>query len=211
MAHAHASAGGGYTRALIAPLAELGLNWSVGLRTGDTSSSERAAQARRLPTALVTTPESLSLLLTRADAREALGSVRLVVVDEWHELIGSKRGVQVQLALARLHHWQPDLCVWGLSATLGNLEHARDVLLAGVLPERRVLVHGHTPKTLVIDTLLPDVAGRFPWAGHLGLSMLPHVVRELEASTTTLVFLNTRSQAELWYQALLDADQSGPG
>ncbi|WP_404993242.1 ligase-associated DNA damage response DEXH box helicase [Cupriavidus pauculus] len=193
------------TRALQAPLAELGLDWTVALRTGDTGSSERAAQARRLPTALVTTPESLSLLLTRADAREALGRVRLVVVDEWHELIGSKRGVQVQLALARLHRWQPDLRVWGLSATLGNLEHARDVLLAGVPEARRVLVHGHTPKTLIVDTLLPDSAGRFPWAGHLGLSMLPHVLRELESSSTSLVFLNTRSQAEIWYQAMLDA------
>ncbi|WP_082926487.1 ligase-associated DNA damage response DEXH box helicase [Cupriavidus sp. D384] len=193
------------TRALQAPLAELGLGWTVALRTGDTGSTERAAQARRLPTALVTTPESLSLLLTRADAREALGRVRLVVVDEWHELIGSKRGVQVQLALARLHQWQPDLCVWGLSATLGNLDHARDVLLAGIPATRRVLVHGHTPKTLIIDTLLPDAAGRFPWAGHLGLSMLPHVLRELEASSTSLVFLNTRSQAEIWYQAMLDA------
>lgn len=193
------------TRALQAPLAELGLDWTVGLRTGDTGSSERAAQARRLPTALVTTPESLSLLLTRADAREALGRVRLVVVDEWHELIGSKRGVQVQLALARLRQWQPGLVVWGLSATLGNLDHASDVLLAGLPDDRRVLVHGHTPKTLVIDTLLPDAAGRFPWAGHLGLSMLPHVVRELESTSTALVFLNTRSQAELWYQALLDA------
>lgn len=193
------------TRALQAPLAELGLDWTVGLRTGDTGSSERAAQARRLPTALVTTPESLSLLLTRADAREALGRVRLVVVDEWHELIGSKRGVQVQLALARLRQWQPGLMVWGLSATLGNLDHASDVLLAGLPEDRRVLVHGHTPKTLVIDTLLPDAAGRFPWAGHLGLSMLPHVVRELESTSTALVFLNTRSQAELWYQALLDA------
>jgi ATP-dependent Lhr-like helicase len=135
----------------------------------------------------VTTPESLSLLLTRRCA-EALGRVKLVVVDEWHELIGSKRGVQVQLALARLHRWQPDLRIWGLSATLGNLDHARDVLLAGVPPERRVIVHGHTPKTLIVDTLLPDAASRFPWAGHLGLSMLPHVLRELESSSTSLVF-----------------------
>jgi len=192
-------------RALQAPLVELGLDWAVALRTGDTGSTERAAQARRLPTALVTTPESLSLLLTRADAREALGRVKMVVVDEWHELIGSKRGVQVQLALARLHRWQPDLRIWGLSATLGNLDHARDVLLAGVPPERRVIVHGHTPKTLIVDTLLPDAASRFPWAGHLGLSMLPHVLRELESSSTSLVFLNTRSQSELWYQAILDA------
>ncbi|CAG9180348.1 ligase-associated DNA damage response DEXH box helicase [Cupriavidus pampae] len=193
------------TRALQAPLAELGVNWTVALRTGDTGSSERAAQARRLPSALVTTPESLSLMLTRADARQTLGRVRLVVVDEWHELIGNKRGVQTQLALARLHQWQPELRVWGLSATLGNIEHASDVLLAGVPAAKRVRVQGHAPKALTIDTLLPDHAGRFPWAGHLGLSMLPHVVRELDESSTTLVFLNTRSQAELWYQALLDA------
>jgi ATP-dependent Lhr-like helicase len=193
------------TRALQAPLAELGLGWTVALRTGDTGSTERAAQARRLPTALVTTPESLSLLMTRADARAALGRVRMVVVDEWHELIGNKRGVQLQLALARLRAWQPELVVWGLSATLGNLQHASDVLLAGIVPERRALVQGRVPKDLRIDTLLPDAAGRFPWAGHLGLSMLPHVIEELEGSSTTLVFLNTRSQAELWYQALLDA------
>ncbi|WP_354679170.1 ligase-associated DNA damage response DEXH box helicase [Cupriavidus plantarum] len=193
------------TRALQAPLGELGIPWTVALRTGDTNSGERAAQARRLPSALVTTPESLSLMLTRADARQTLGRVKLVVVDEWHELIGNKRGVQTQLALARLHRWQPALRVWGLSATLGNLDHASDVLLAGVPPARRVRVRGHTPKALTIDTLLPDRAGRFPWAGHLGLSMLPHVVRELEESSTTLVFLNTRSQAEIWYQAVLDA------
>lgn len=193
------------TRALQAPLADLGLAWTVALRTGDTGSTERAAQARRLPTALVTTPESLSLLMTRADARAALGRVRMVVVDEWHELIGNKRGVQLQLALARLRAWQPDLMVWGLSATLGNLQHASDVLLAGIAPQRRELVRGSVPKDLRIDTLLPDAAGRFPWAGHLGLSMLPHVIAELESSSTTLVFLNTRSQAELWYQALLDA------
>ncbi|NUT16027.1 MAG: ligase-associated DNA damage response DEXH box helicase, partial [Cupriavidus sp.] len=193
------------TRALQAPLAELDLDWTVALRTGDTGSAERAAQQRRLPTALVTTPESLTLMLTRADAHETLRRVRMVVVDEWHELLGNKRGVQVQLALARLRQWQPALMVWGLSATLGNLPHAADVLLSGIPDERRALVHGHTPKTLVIDTLLPDNASRFPFAGHLGLSMLPHVVEELAHSGTTLVFLNTRSQAELWYQALLDA------
>ncbi|MDK3021428.1 ligase-associated DNA damage response DEXH box helicase [Cupriavidus taiwanensis] len=193
------------TRALQAPLAELDLDWTVALRTGDTGSAERAAQQRRFPTALVTTPESLTLMLTRADAHDTLRRVRMVVVDEWHELLGNKRGVQVQLALARLRQWQPALMVWGLSATLGNLPHAADVLLSGIPGERRVLVHGHTPKQLVIDTLLPDNASRFPFAGHLGLSMLPHVVEELAHSGTTLVFLNTRSQAELWYQALLDA------
>ncbi|MCQ4005058.1 DEAD/DEAH box helicase, partial [Klebsiella pneumoniae] len=111
-------------RALQAPLEDLEINWSIGLRTGDTSSSERARQGRRLPSALVTTPESLTLLLTRADARQAFAGLRMLVVDEWHELLGNKRGVQLQLALARLRQWMPELIVWGLSATLGNQPHA---------------------------------------------------------------------------------------
>ena len=79
-----------------------GLAWTVGIRTGDTTAAERAKQARKLPTALVTTPESLSLMLSQAEARERLAGVRAVIVDEWHELLGNKRGVQVELALARL-------------------------------------------------------------------------------------------------------------
>ncbi|MBA6067853.1 ligase-associated DNA damage response DEXH box helicase [Pseudomonas mosselii] len=187
-------------KALQAPLDALGIDWRVGLRTGDTGSAERARQGRRLPSALVTTPESLTLLLTQASAREAFASLRMVVVDEWHELLGNKRGVQLQLALARLRRWQPGLLVWGLSATLGNLQHARQVLM----PAGR-LVQGRTAKDLRIDTLLPAVFERFPWAGHLGLRMLGQVIAELEGSATTLVFTNTRSQAENWYQALLEA------
>ena len=103
----------------------LDLPWTVGLRTGDTSSAERAKQARRLPSALVTTPESLSLILSNADAREKLSQLRMVVVDEWHELLGNKRGVMTELALARLRRWNPQLRVWGLSATLGNLRRGR--------------------------------------------------------------------------------------
>jgi ATP-dependent Lhr-like helicase len=191
-------------RALQAPLPALAPHWSIGARSGDTSSGERARQAERLPTALVTTPESLSLLLARADAAEVLGRVRMVVVDEWHELLGNKRGVQVQLALARLRTWNPALCVWGLSATLGNLNDAQRVLLGPAGAAQGVLVQGQEPKQLVIDTLLPASGERFPWAGHLGLSMLPQVVIEIERSSTTLVFTNTRSQSEIWYQALLE-------
>lgn len=189
-------------RALRAPVDDLDLAWSIGLRTGDTGSAERAQQARRLPSTLITTPESLTLLLTRPDASEAFASLRMVVIDEWHELIGNKRGVQVQLALARLRAWHPGLVVWGLSATLGNLPHALEVL---VPDGRGRLVQGQLPKALHVDTLLPPAIERFPWAGHLGLRMLPQVVERLDASATSLVFTNTRSQAELWYQALLDA------
>lgn len=188
-------------RALQAPLDELGLPWSVGVRSGDTSSAERARQARRLPSVLVTTPESLTLLLTRAQAEADFATLRLIVVDEWHELLGNKRGVQLQLALARLRRWHPGLPTWGLSATLGNLQHARDVLL----PEGGLLAQGRQDKALQVDTLLPGAIERFPWAGHMGLKMLDQVSREVDASASCLVFTNTRAQAELWYQALLES------
>ncbi len=189
-------------RALQAPLDDLGINWSIGLRTGDTASAERARQSRRLPSALVTTPESLTLLLTRADARQAFAGLRMLVVDEWHELLGNKRGVQLQLALARLRNWMPELIVWGLSATLGNQPHALEVLLH---PGQGRLAQGKVDKQLRVDTLLPESIERFPWAGHLGLRMLPQVVEEIESAATSLVFTNTRSQSELWYQAILEA------
>ena len=187
-------------RALQRPLDDLALNWSLGLRTGDTGAAERARQQRRLPSTLITTPESLTLLLTRAGARDTFATLRLLVVDEWHELLGNKRGVQLQLALARLRRWSPALQVWALSATLGDLQHARTVLM-----KDGQLIQGRQDKRLLIDSLLPENPERFPWAGHFGLRMLPQVVAELEASATTLVFTNTRSQAERWYQALLEA------
>ncbi|KRP76356.1 ligase-associated DNA damage response DEXH box helicase [Pseudomonas lactis] len=189
-------------RALQAPLEALQIPWSVGLRTGDTSSSERARQTRRQPTALVTTPESLTLMLARADSETSLAHLRMVIVDEWHELIGNKRGVQLQLALARLRRWHPELMVWGISATLGNQAHALEVL---VPQGDGINVQGQTAKALKVDTLLPPVTERFPWAGHIGLKMLPQVVAEVEASSSCLVFTNTRAQSEIWYQAILDA------
>ncbi len=188
------------TRALRVPLAHLGARWSVGQRTGDTPAAERARQDRRMPTVLVTTPESLSLMLTRERARTELGGVHTVIVDEWHELMGNKRGVQVQLAIARLAQWNPRLVVWGLSATLGNLADAMRVLLGH---DGGSLVQGRLEKSLLIDTLLPVHPGRFSWGGHLGKQMQLPVVAEIERSSTTLVFVNVRSQAEIWYQLLL--------
>lgn len=192
-------------RALQAPLADLGFNWTLGMRTGDTAPAERARQDRRFPTVLVTTPESLTLMLTRADAKVELSGIHTVIVDEWHELMGNKRGVQVQLALARLKQWSKPLIAWALSATLGNLAEAMQVLLGKPRAGHAagVLVRGRVDKTLVIDTLLPDHPGRFSWGGHLGKQMQLPVVAEIERSTTTLVFVNVRSQAEIWYQLLL--------
>ncbi len=181
-------------------VAGLRLPWTVALRTGDTPPAERAKQDRRLPSALVTTPESLTLLLTRANHRELFARLRLVVVDEWHELMGNKRGVQVELALARLKRVAPTLRIWGLSATLGNLDDALDRLLAG---GPGAVIAGEVPKAVAIDALLPADIEHFPWAGYLGTKMVAEVATEIERSATTLVFTNTRSQAELWYQALL--------
>ncbi len=179
---------------------------AVGLQTGDTDSATRAALLKKPPFALVTTPESLTLMLTRASSQPGLKQLQVVVVDEWHELIGNKRGVQLQLALARLATLNPNLQVWGLSATLGNLNVAQEVLLYPVRKHHSpVLVQGKVPKSLRIDSLIPDTFERFPWGGHLGLKQLERVASEIDDSASTLVFTNTRSQAEIWYQALLEA------
>jgi ATP-dependent Lhr-like helicase len=181
----------------------LGLDWTVETRTADTKASVRNRQRKRLPPVLVTTPESLSLFLTRDDGPGLFAGLRAVIVDEWHELLSSKRGAQTELAVARLRRWRPGVRTWGLSATLGNLDVACEALL-GVGNTGRI-VTGRLPKETVIDSVLPRIITRFPWAGHLGLSLLPQVVAEIEESESCLVFTNTRSQTELWYQAILQA------
>ena len=182
-------------------------HWRIEARTGDTGSAARTRQNKSLPDALVTTPESLSLLLTQKDAQKRLGQVQVVIVDEWHELLGSKRGVQLQLALARLAQWQPTLITWGMSATLGNLPEALETLcLRSVDPSHACLISDDKIKPVSIDVLVPKQVERFAWAGHLGLSLAKPVAQELMASTNSLVFVNTRSQAERWYQALIEAE-----
>jgi ATP-dependent Lhr-like helicase len=189
-------------RALEESACGLAPEWTIGARTGDTSSAERARQSRKLPTTLITTPESLSLLLSHAAAKEQFANLDMIIIDEWHELMGSKRGVQVQLALARLRQWNPQLVVWALSATMGNLAQAREVLLG---EGQGVLVEGDMRKQIVVDSLLPENVSRFPWGGHLGIQMLMPVIAEIEQFNATLVFTNTRSQSELWYQNILEA------
>ena len=185
--------------------------WTVGLRTGDVSSSERAKQDRRLPTVLVTTPESLALMLTKADWQARLGSLTCIVVDEWHELLSSKRGVLLELCLSRVRGGRKKgskpLQTWGMSATLGNLDEAMRVLIGpdAALAGEGVMISGKIKKDIVIDSLMPKTIERFPWGGHLGLRLLPEVLAKLEQSKSTLIFTNTRSQTEIWYQALLDA------
>lgn len=178
----------------------VGLDWTVGLRTGDTPAGERTRQRRKPPDALVTTPESLSLLQSYADADAYFGALDAVIVDEWHELLGSKRGLLLQLSLSRLRALRPELRVWGLSATLGNLDEARDALLpAGVGGK---LIEGPARKPAKIRTVIPESIDTFPWAGHLGLRLLPEVVKELDQPGSVLLFTNTRSQCELWFEEL---------
>jgi ATP-dependent Lhr-like helicase len=194
--------------ALRSPIEDLGLPWTVESRTGDTSARVRARQRERLPTALVTTPESLSLLLTREEAPALFEHLQLVVVDEWHELMASKRGVQTELCLARLRRLRPSLRTLGLSATLGNLDTARDALLgvhADGRPRPGRIVQGLIPKALEVDALIPATMERFPWSGQIGLRLLPEVIAAIEEGETSLVFTNTRATAELWFQALLEA------
>jgi len=191
-------------QALQGTVRDLDVPWRVEGRTGDTPYSKKKRQLSDPPTALVTTPESLSILLSYPDSRQHLQNVELAVVDEWHELVGSKRGVQTELGLARLRRWNPSMQTWGLSATIGNMTEARDVLL-GADADRGRLVSADIDKEILVDALLPDDVHRFPWAGNLGLQMLEPVARELDEVDSALVFTNTRSQAEQWYQALLDA------
>lgn len=180
----------------------LGVPWQVGLRTGDTSSTLRKKQREQPPHALVTTPESLSVMLSFTDSHESLRGVRAVIVDEWHELMGSKRGVQLELGLARLRAMNPDLRVWGLSATLGNLEQALHVLM-GTSTGR--MIHGPPPREVTIESIQPQTIERFPWSGHLGTRLLKPVLDAIDRAETTLVFTNTRSQAEIWYRAIAEA------
>jgi len=186
------------------PLPELAPSWTVESRTGDTSSSVKSRQKARLPTALVTTPESLSILLASGDAKRIFQTLRAVVVDEWHELLASKRGVMAELCLARLRAWNPALRTWGLSATLGNTEQASRVLMGARAPAP-TLIRGAQTKPITIETILPASIERYPWTGHVGTRLIEQVLSAIDSARTTLLFTNTRAQAEIWFRALLKA------
>ena len=191
---------GDTARALGRPLDHAGLHDAVGLRTGDTSSYRKKKMMERPPPALVTTPESLAVMLSYADAPKRMGRLRAVFVDEWHELLGSKRGVLLQLCLARLRALNPGLRIWGLSATLGNLAEASEALL-GPGHDGRIIA-GESDRPVELVSLLPDSVSRFPWAGRVGVHQLRAVVERIEAARSTLLFTNTRSQAEIWFNAI---------
>jgi ATP-dependent Lhr-like helicase len=195
-------------RAMEEVISELGMNWTVGIRNGDTTTAERARQKKQLPEVLIITPESLHLFLASKGYAEAFKTVQLIAIDEWHELMGSKRGVQVELAISRIVNCQLSMVnqkpmIWGISATIGNLEEAKEVLLAP-LNEEGEIVKANMKKQIEIESVLPDEIENYPWAGHLGIKLIHKVIPIIEQSTTTLIFINTRGMSERWYQELLN-------
>lgn len=185
---------------------DLGTGLTVGIRTGDTSQSERAKQKRQMPDLLITTPESLMLLLASKGYDKTFKTLTAIVVDEWHELLGSKRGVQMELALSRLKTVSKELRIWGISATIGNLEEAQDVLLGMEIEFRKnaVLIKSNQKSKVEVRSIIPKKMETFPWRGHLGLHLLEEIVPIIKASKTTLIFTNTRGQCEIWFQKILE-------
>lgn len=196
-------------RAMEEAIAELGMQWRVAIRNGDTDTAERQRQKRNMPEVLIITPESLHLLLAQKDYPAVFQSLKTIAIDEWHELIGSKRGVQVELAVCRLVNCvQPAgendrPSVWGISATIGNLDEAKEVLLAPVKKEG-VIVRANIDKKIKVESIIPDEIEKYPWAGHLGIRLAEKLIPIIEKSRTTLIFINTRGMSERWYQTLLD-------
>jgi ATP-dependent Lhr-like helicase len=185
---------------------ELETGLTVGIRTGDTTQSERAKQKRNMPDLLITTPESLMLLVASKGYEKTFNTVTAVVVDEWHELLGSKRGVQMELGLSRLKTISPQLRIWGISATIGNLEQAQDVLL-GMDEDVRsnsILIKSKLKKKIIVKSIIPKKMETFPWRGHLGLHLLDDIIPIIKSSKTTLIFTNTRGQCEIWFQKILE-------
>jgi ATP-dependent Lhr-like helicase len=205
---------------------DIGLPWRIMTRTGDTSAADKAALKKKLPEVLLTTPESLHLMLAQKEYDKIFKGLQVMVCDEWHELLGTKRGVQVELGLSRLKglgaevlergadtnaaaapstsHFAP-LRIWGISATIGNLEQAAEVLLGNDFPPELIkMVRANVNKKLVIESVIPDNIENYSWAGHIGVKLLPQVMEIVAKSKTTLIFTNTRSQSEIWYHAIID-------
>ncbi len=210
-------------RAMEEVIEELGMNWKVGIRNGDTDTAERARQKKQMPEVLLITPESLHLLLAQKGYPEMFRSLKIIAVDEWHELLGSKRGVQVELAVSRIVavNKQPAmgngqtpkhndalpvahcrLSLWGISATIGNLDEAKEVLLSPLRKEG-VIIKANLQKKIEVESIIPDEIEKYPWAGHLGIKLAHKIIPIIQQSRTTLIFINTRGMSETWYQTLL--------
>ncbi len=257
-------------RAMQQALLELNIPWRIASRNGDTPSADRQKQLKNIPEILIITPESLQLLLAQKNNAQWFKTLSIIAVDEWHELLGSKRGVQVELAVARLvgmrreeqlaeeqtifntqqptinvqpanlnsPHTTPNpsgrgirggaiqlansesphnspsssgrgirggavpLSIWGISATIGNLLEAKDVLLYSLQTET-VIIKAAVHKKFEIESIIPDEIEKYPWAGHLGLKLADRIIPIINKYKTTIVFINTRGMSENWYQTLL--------
>ncbi len=186
-------------------VAGLDSSWRVGVRSGDTSTKERAKQKEKPPDFLITTPESLHLLMSQKEYVEYFANLKTIVVDEWHELLGSKRGVMMELALSRLKTISSGLKIWGISATIGNMEQSLQILVGTNCEEEKIkVIKASIHKKIEVVSIFPDEVETLPWAGHLGIQLLDKVIPIVKQSNTTLIFTNTRSFAEIWYQKMLD-------
>ncbi|NRA93387.1 MAG: DEAD/DEAH box helicase, partial [Psychroserpens sp.] len=192
-------------KAMSAAVEEIGLDWEVAVRNGDTPQAVRRKQERLMPDILITTPETLHLLFSQKNNSRWFKSLNCVAVDEWHELIGNKRGVLVELALARLCTLSKSLRIWGITATIGNLEEASRVLIP-YTKLRTTTIKAQQKKKIKVVSVLPDEVEVLPWAGHLGRSMASKIIPIINDNNTTLIFTNTRGQSEIWYQTLLEEE-----
>ncbi len=189
-------------KALKEPILDLNLPYKVEKRTGDTTASQKNRQKKSPPEILLTTPESLSLMLTQDDAALRFVNLKMIIVDEWHELLGSKRGVLLELSLSRIKNWNPSVQIWALTATVGNLEEAAQVCVG--MDRKPALVTAQMKRDVIIETILPETVEKLPWLGYLGIRMIPYVIEKLDPKVPTLIFTNTRSQAERWFQGIVD-------
>lgn len=187
--------------ALKQPVDDLNLKISIESRTGDTSYHRKLKQRKKFPNILLTTPETLSILQSYPEHKEFFKNLKFVIVDEWHELLGTKRGVLLELSLSHLRSFLPVLQIWGMSATIGNLNEAAESL-AG---KNASIIQAEIERPVILKSILPLHAKQMPWAGFSGLSLLAYVLAHLDETIPTLLFTNTRSQAERWYQAILEA------
>ena len=193
-------------QALQTVVEDLEIPWQIARRTGDVSSYKKQQLKEQMPEVLITTPESLHILMAQKGYYKYFSDLDAVVVDEWHELLGSKRGTQTELGLSRLKHLRPELNIWGISATIGNLKEAHNVLV-GTHDSKKdsAIIKADVKNKLAVQSVLPDDVEKFPWSGHLGTKLLPKVLPIIEENRSTLIFTNTRSQSEVWFQQLLEA------
>jgi ATP-dependent Lhr-like helicase len=187
-------------RNLLTPIAEMQLPVRVETRTGDTPLNRRARQREAPPDILLTTPESLLLLLSLPDARHLFAGVGAVVVDEIHALAGTKRGDQLALCLSRLAAMAPLARRVGLSATVAHPTPLRAYLAPDGRADGATLIEVRGGAAPDLSVVLPE--GHLPWGGHMGLASAPEIFRRIREAHVTIVFVNTRAQAELIFQAL---------